>query len=325
VIGVGLVVSLAVSGAINWSVLLEMIAVWPIALASLSLLFCSAGLTSWRLCILLKPCGFYLSPGASLQLTLIGTFFNAYLPGATGGDAVRIYYAVGDNRGRRTEVATIMLLDRAIGMLALLVWPLLVVLVLPHELATIKILHGLLWIAAGLAAVLVVSMLICSAGCVQESRLASWAFQTLPLGSYVQRTLGTLRTYRHSPEVLLAAVGISLVVQSLVVGAALLFAWIANAAGSIWLMSMLIALGFMANALPLTPGGLGVGEVAFTQLFVLAGLTGGAETLLGWRILTMPIGLLGLVFYLRGCGRFIYESPSLIPGSVIISSPNRIG
>jgi uncharacterized membrane protein YbhN (UPF0104 family) len=72
-------------------------------------------------------------------------------------------------------------------------------------------------------------------------------------------------------------------------------------------MSVLIPLGFTANALPFTPGGLGVGEAAFNKLFALAGLTGGAEALLGWRLLTILIGLLGLAFYLQGRKRFVHD------------------
>jgi hypothetical protein len=63
-------------------------------------------------------------------------------------------------------------------------------------------------------------------------------------------------------------------------------------------MALLIPLGFVANALPLTPGGLGVGEAAFDQLFQLAGFSGGAVALLGWRLLMLLIGLPGLVVYI---------------------------
>jgi uncharacterized membrane protein YbhN (UPF0104 family) len=62
-------------------------------------------------------------------------------------------------------------------------------------------------------------------------------------------------------------------------------------------------LGFIADNLPVTPGGLGVGETAFSALFLVAGLTGGAEALLCWRVWTALVRLLGLVFYLRGIDR----------------------
>ena len=56
---------------------------------------------------------------------------------------------------------------------------------------------------------------------------------------------------------------------------------------------------------PITPGGLGVGEVAFGKLFALAGFTGGVEALLGWRVLMALIGLVGLAFHLQGRQEFM--------------------
>jgi len=59
-------------------------------------------------------------------------------------------------------------------------------------------------------------------------------------------------------------------------------------------------LGMLANALPLTPAGLGVGETAFDRLFALVGVTGGATLPLAWRVGSLPLGLLGCVFYAVG-------------------------
>ncbi len=78
----------------------------------------------------------------------------------------------------------------------------------------------------------------------------------------------------------------------------LLIAQVTNPAGASRLMALLIPLGFAANGLPLTPGGLGVGEAAFDTLFQLAGFTGGAVALLGWRMLMLLLSLPGLILYL---------------------------
>ena len=65
--------------------------------------------------------------------------------------------------------------------------------------------------------------------------------------------------------------------------------------------------------MPLTPGGLGVGEAVFDHLFALAGLAGGAETMLGWRVLMVGVSLLGLVFYLQGDRRFVHHAAPPVP------------
>jgi hypothetical protein len=74
---------------------------------------------------------------------------------------------------------------------------------------------------------------------------------------------------------------------------------------------------------------LGIGEAAFNKLFEMAGLTGGAEALLGWRMLTILISMIGLVFYLRGRRHFIHRSLALQegysrPGSVLSNATEKV-
>ena len=307
-IAIGLLAYLGISGTFNGSMLLGLMSGWSITLMALILLLLVVGVTAWRLCVLLKAKGLHLSLLDSIRLTLIGLFFNACMPGANGGDVVKIYYATKGNRGRRTEVTIIMLADRATGMFALVIWPLLVAPLFPQMVGTLKFLHGLLWTAAVTALVMVVGLLIGCADYIRNSRLVAWAFQRLPLGSYLEKTLDTVYTLRHNPISLLTAVGLSLASHSMSIGAVLLIAQAINPDGATWRMIALIPFGLLVNTLPVTPGGLGVGEIAFDRLFSIAGLARGAETVLGWRLLTILISLIGLVFYLQARNRFVYES-----------------
>lgn len=306
-IGVGLLFYLGASGAINWSVFLNLASTWPTAIEGIVLLLTSSVLASWRLCLLLRPQNLHLSLWASVRLSLIGTFFNTCLPGAAGGDIVRIYYATEGNAGRRTEVATVMLLDRFIGMFALLLWPLLLTPLFPQFLASIPMLRALLWGTGSVAAAMFCGVLVCIMPRVRQSRLLAWLFQHAPLGHHAGLMFDTIAIYRHSVGLLLAAVALSLVIHGFLIWTLLHLVSVTNPAGMTWHMLLLIPLGFLANTLPITPGGLGVGEAAFNRLFAMAGFTGGAEALLGWRLLMLLIGLLGLCFYLRGSARFVHE------------------
>lgn len=69
------------------------------------------------------------------------------------------------------------------------------------------------------------------------------------------------------------------------------------------LVCLLALLGFLANALPVTPGGLGVGEAAFEALFRIVGTAGGAQLMLGWRVGMLPVSVLGGFLYMRGRDR----------------------
>jgi uncharacterized membrane protein YbhN (UPF0104 family) len=112
----------------------------------------------------------------------------------------------------------------------------------------------------------------------------------------------------------MGVVAISILVHTLLITVMLLLVSVTSADGASREMAVLFPFGFLANSLPITPGGLGVGEIAFGKLFDLAGLTGGVEALLGWRMLTLVIDLLGLFFYLQGRHELLsYQAQPGIP------------
>ncbi|MGH9795269.1 MAG: lysylphosphatidylglycerol synthase transmembrane domain-containing protein [Candidatus Acidiferrales bacterium] len=323
-IGVGLLWYLGTSGAIEWRALIGLARVWPITLAAFLLLLLDMIVTSWRLCVLMAARGLHLSVTAATKLSLIGMFFSACLPGSTGGDLVKIYYATEGNRGRRMEVATVILFDRAVGMFGLMLWPLLVTPFFPRLIEQAPVLRVLLWGAAGIAAGLLIGFVAAWSESLRRSRLVQWMFRGLPLGSYVERIFDTVHGYRNHLGAVLGSVAISLLAHTMSVAVTLLLIAAVNPAGAAWQMAVLIPLGHLANTLPFTPGGLGVGEAAFNKLFSMAGLTGGAEGMLGWRLLTIAIGLLGLLFYLQGRRKVVHdttESAAPLEGSISAAPP----
>ena len=298
-LGLGLLIYLGASGIIDWRALAGLGRDWPLSLAALSLvaLACIV-LIPWRLCLLMRPHGLHLSLAASVRLTLIGLFFNTCLPGSTGGDVVKIYYAMEGNRGRRLEIATIMMLDRVVGLLGILGFILLLVPFFPSMLTAFPVLNGLVWAAGGGLAIIFSGMWCCTSDHAIWRRVVSWVVQTLPGGDYLERVINTLRVYRAHTGVSCQVIGMSIAVHLCMTLSTLLVIEATHPVGADSRMMLLIPMGFMANALPVTPGGLGVGEAAFDQLFQMAGFTGGAVAILAWRVLMIIIGLPGLVVYL---------------------------
>jgi glycosyltransferase 2 family protein len=311
IIGIALVVYLWRSGAIRWAAVAGLLTQWKLAVAALALLFLDATVLAWRLRILLLPRGFHLPLSFAFRLTLIGTFFNSCLPGATGGDFVKIYYATEGNPGRATEVGTIILLDRLTGMFALMVLPLLLLPFFPGLLKVSPELRAVLWLVTGLAAATMVGALMCFSERIRRSTPAEWVISKLPFGRFLGIVYDTVHAYRRHPAPLFAAVGISFVAHLLASSVAMLSSLAMRPGEFAWKMCVVIPIGFAANALPVTPGGLGVGEAAFSKLFALAGLTGGAEALLGWRVLTILMSFLGLAYYLQGRKQFVHAAQEL--------------
>jgi hypothetical protein len=297
-IGLGLLVYLGLSGTIDWSALMGLAQVWTLSLLALGLLFVAACGASWRVCLLMRPHDLYLSLSASIRLMLIGLFFNTCLPGGTGGDVVRIYYATGGNQGRRLEIVTIFLFDRAIGLCGLLLLPLLLAPFFRPLLVTLPGLRGLLWITSAGAVALLSGIWLCVRGQRFRRHVIDRLLGKLPQGQYVARMLDTLSLYRSHRLMLVSTLGLSIAIHISVMLTTLTIAQVTTPTGARAPMALLIPLGFVANGLPLTPGGLGVGEAAFDQLFQMVGLTGGAIVILGWRMLSLLLGLPGLVFYI---------------------------
>ena len=71
----------------------------------------------WRL--LLSVQGIDLGWWRTFRVYLIGAFFNLFLLGATGGDIVKIYYAMRETSSKKTAALLSVLVDRMVGMLAL--------------------------------------------------------------------------------------------------------------------------------------------------------------------------------------------------------------
>jgi uncharacterized membrane protein YbhN (UPF0104 family) len=67
----------------------------------------------------------------------------------------------------------------------------------------------------------------------------------------------------------------------------------------------LTSLAFVLNNVPITPGGIGFTEAAVASLYGIAGLEGGAETMLGMRVLFLVLAPVGVFLYFRGMRRYL--------------------
>src|SRR3984885_15697237 len=154
--GVGILVYLAKSGQINLSSLTRIFAVWPITVVAVGFLLLDIFMMSVRASLLFRNARLTLSLGSSIQLNLIGFLFSTVLPGAAGGDIAKLVYATRGNHGRRAEVATVLILDRLVGLFSLVLLPLLFAPFFPDLLRSVSLLRRVLvldsLVAAGIAA-----------------------------------------------------------------------------------------------------------------------------------------------------------------------------
>ena len=308
-VGVGLLAYLWHSRLIDFHALTKLLTAWPITLVALVLIVLDIFLMSVRLCWLFRPQGLRLSLGSSLALNLVSSFFATFLPGAAGGDLTKLYYAAKENKGRRAEIVTTIAFDRVVGMLSLLLLPLLFAPLFVPLIRAVRALRILLAITALLAAAILTILGLClfAASSIRRVALLRWipqAARGLP-----ERIVDAIAAYRGKWGILFAALAASLVCNLTLIAATALAILLFAPQSLALKMCLVIPMGDVANSLPLTPGGLGVGETAFSALFKLAGLQGGAEALLCWRIWRAMVGLAGLAIYLKGMRRAVYDGP----------------
>lgn len=259
-----------------------------------------AAIESQRLRLLLKSQGIGLSFARGYRVVTIGAFFNFCIPGGTGGDVMKLYYLASENRRQVVEVATVLLVDRAVALFSLL---LLVVGLAMADMQLVKdhaVIQLLVAISAGgLVGLVLLAALSCSTR-FRASRMYLLVVTRMPLHKYLRRVSDALYAFRDHKAALLGAALLSMsghvALAIMLIGVASVFIPLAPPL-TVCLLSLS---GLLANALPITPGGLGVGEAAFEGLFGAVGLSGGATLILAWRLGMLPLCIVGGVLYMAG-------------------------
>jgi glycosyltransferase 2 family protein len=298
-LAVAILVYLGVSGIIDWRLLRGMLRAWPYSVTALAALVAGFALVSWRACVLFAPRRLHLSFADSLRLTMVGNAANLVLP-VIGSDMVRIVFTARGQAGRKTEIATIILLERVMGLVGILGLPLVLAPFFVEFIARHPIIRVLVLLSALGAGGLLVGMLIALSRRARQSAPVRFVLRRFPLGGYPARILDTIQGFRHAPRVLSAALALSVTANGLVALAIVLLHRAMHPGTWQPLAAFLASLGFVANNVPLTPGGIGVAEAAFDSLFSLAGLPGGAEAMIGCRVLFLALAPVGVWIYFRG-------------------------
>jgi uncharacterized membrane protein YbhN (UPF0104 family) len=305
-IGITILVYLAKSGQINFSSLTRLFRVWPITLAAVGFLLFDILMMSIRASLLFRSARLSLSLGSSFQLNLIGFLFSTFLPGAAGGDIAKLVYATRENHGRRAEVATVLILDRFVGLFSLVLLPILFAPFFLDLLRSLSVLRRLLYMDALVAGLMVVSVALVTF----SASTRSWAAKSLGTWPTIRdlavRALDAMALQGKAQSTLFFAFLLSLLANLALIVVTALGLYAVNPLSFSTRLALVAPIGHLVNSLPLTPGGIGVGETAFNALFRLTGISGGAEALLCVRLWSISVALLGLVVYLFGMRRIVY-------------------
>lgn len=149
---IGALLWLVSSGGLSWSAARVSAGNIPWIAAATALILASMVIGFFRYWLLLRGAGIPLSAAESMRLGFIGAFFNSFLLGGVGGDAVKLVYVMKAAPRRSLAVSTV-LVDRVLGLAGLLVLSAGVVVWLSANASVPPALQGfLIWVLALLGA-----------------------------------------------------------------------------------------------------------------------------------------------------------------------------
>jgi len=230
-----------------------------------------------------------LSFNETAAFTYFCVAFNNVLPGNVGGDVIRLFHTIKKFSDKKTNIILSAFFDRLSGLMGIIAviccaglmqWPVLR--------SNPQLLHTLKW-CIGIALGVVVGLSIV------------FAFSRAPF-KRLQPILDALNLYRDAKKVMLESLFISIGIQFLMILAVINISKIMGIA-PISPLDYAIAMGIaqIANLIPLTPGGLGIGEMVFSNILLLLNpnsTAAFATVFLGFRLFCSLSYLPGVLMYI---------------------------
>jgi len=245
----------------------------------------------------------------ALRLGMVGFFFNSFLPGSVGGDFLKAAFLAREHRRRTVAVATVVM-DRMFALWAL-VW-------------FVAVLGCGFWlngelegdIAAHSTIIVIIAVVICAVSLLvwfpmgflsiaRAERFAEWLNQIPKVGHSAAEFWRAVWMYRCRPRsvylvMLMAFVGFF--------GFVLTFYFAVRTLAepdqripTVQEHFLIIPIGLVIQALPLLPGGLGIGEGGFGGMYdwMHCDESLGVLGSLVQRVIICILGLVGYLIYLR--------------------------
>jgi hypothetical protein len=287
----------------------------------------------WRL--LIGALGLSFSVRETLRAGFLGYLANLSPVGLVAGDSLKAVLLIHRNPRHKTEAVASLLVDRVLGLYALLLLAAAASLLLPAtqlarlapaDHAQISRLCHIVQAISIISTVVLVVMLIPA---VTQSRLWDLLEHTPLVGVVLHKLVGAMRAYRQRVDLLLAAIGISLVIHTSYIAA-------------IWLMTISVVLdpglrpslgsifvivppSMIAGALPI-----GSYEVTMTLLFKAASPPGAPPNIglliaLAYRLAQISIATIGMAYWIAGRSEvreLMQEAEKLPPPPVLNDEPS---
>jgi uncharacterized membrane protein YbhN (UPF0104 family) len=257
---------------------------------------------SYRLWYLVRVQKFEVPVKDLLKLTWAAALCSVVAPGLLGADALKAAYLCSRVSERRMDVFAAILFDRIVGLISLFLLGSMAVAV-AWAVNALPFQSAILWAAPlALGATTIGGFLVVWDGTYRLPPV-QWLLHRAPAA--LQSLVQAFRKFANAPRAIGIAVVLSLISHGLIVLVFVLVAHLIHDPLSVFDHMVLNPIAVTMNAVPVTPGGLGVTEGTFAYLARAAGSDNGALIALMSRVVQYGVYLLGglvSIFFLRWQG-----------------------
>lgn len=281
---------------------------WPAVLViPLIVLIYTLQSLRWRL--LLTANGFRVPLPRVLRITWAGAFFNQVLPGSVGGDVAKALI-VAQGEERKASAFGTVILDRIVGLATILIIAAIAILPVIDRAE----LRPVVWLIVAMLGGGALGGVLYFSPLVRNWPPARRLKDRLPFRRAIEEVDDVLKTMHHAPRTILQAVGLSAAGQAATILAIYALA-VSLGAGNIPLGDFFLIepVIFLVTAVPLSVGGWGVEQVAYAQLFGMAGMAANTAVALSvlYKLCVLALAMPGGILFATGATR--RATPSVAP------------
>lgn len=255
-------------------------------------------IAAFRWWLLLRARGLAVTLSNAFRLSMVGCFFNYCMPGSTGGDLVKAYYAAKGAAHRPDAVMTVII-DRVVGLLGLVVLAAIAGCLVNEP--RVNQVTTLVWML--LAVIVVISAFYFSRNLRQWTGLDRLLSKVLKPGSILSKIEQAASAYANHKGVVTFSIAMSLVVHTLIAVSGALAGYALGMQTPLTLMLAVIPILILVAAVPISYQGFGFMEVLAIRLLATPGLANANQIvvmLLLIRLFQVFYSLWGSVYVLRG-------------------------
>jgi uncharacterized protein (TIRG00374 family) len=274
---------------------------WPSLAAAQALVLLAFTLSFVRWFLLVRGLHLEFHLRDALRLGTLGFMFNQVSPGSVGGDLLKAVFIAKEQHGRKTEAVATVVIDRVVGLYAMLVVGSLGLALVSQQISQHALVQKLQVVVWSALAVGTLGFAWVMSPLATGKRVRGLADRLPAVGHTVTQLIDATVIYRSRRGYVFAALGLAMLTHCLLI----LAFWCTSQGLPVYEPTFpenasIVPPSLVAGALPLTPGGLGTMEAAIEFFYVTLGAQKGDGTIvaLAYRAMTYVVAAIGACYYL---------------------------